>query len=91
MDLEKSEQSTVNAQAESVATDSPSNNGESVSLDPRAIRKLRLKMDLVILPTLAIMYTFKCVFPRYVVTPERARDQTTSSPRDMLAQRRLMG
>ena len=58
MDPEKSHQSTLSARAESIATDSPSN-AETVSLDPRAIRKLRLKMDLIILPTLAIMYTFK--------------------------------
>lgn len=58
MDFEKSQQGTVSTQAESIATDSPSN-GEAVSLDPRAIRRLRLKMDLIILPTLAVMYTFK--------------------------------
>lgn len=28
-------------------------------LDSRVIRKLRLKVDLIILPTLAVMYTFK--------------------------------
>lgn len=58
MDLEKSQQGTFSTQAESIAAESPSN-GETVLLDPRAVRKLRLKVDLIILPTLAIMYTFK--------------------------------
>jgi len=34
--------------------------GSSVSaFDPQVIRKLRLKIDFIILPTLATMYTFK--------------------------------
>ncbi|KAK6381593.1 hypothetical protein LTS17_004652 [Exophiala oligosperma] len=34
------------------------NDGNIQSLDARAIRKLRWKIDMIILPTLAIMYTF---------------------------------
>lgn len=30
-----------------------------VALDPKAIKKLRLKMDFIILPTVAVMYAFK--------------------------------
>lgn len=58
MDFEKSHESRVTAQAEAVPIASHSN-GETIALDPRVIRKLRLKIDFIILPTLAIMYTFK--------------------------------
>lgn len=30
-----------------------------LEFDPQVVRKLRLKIDLIILPILAIMYTFK--------------------------------
>ncbi|KAK5725229.1 hypothetical protein LTR17_013098 [Elasticomyces elasticus] len=55
MDPEK--HSAVSAHAESEDVGSVSKTGEP-ALDLHVIRKLRLKMDLIILPTLAIMYTF---------------------------------
>ncbi|KAK4968200.1 hypothetical protein LTR42_009483 [Elasticomyces elasticus] len=55
MDPEK--HGAVTARAESEDVGSVSNTGEP-ALDLHVIRKLRLKMDLIILPTLAIMYTF---------------------------------
>ncbi len=49
-------ETTTSAQANSVDTAADSN---IRSLDPQVVRKLRLKMDLVLLPTLTVMYTFK--------------------------------
>lgn len=57
MTTEKFQQETgVLAQDES--DDIAANRSNTQSLDARAVRKLRWKIDLVILPTLAIMYTF---------------------------------
>ena len=44
--------------AQAISDENATNGANIHSLDPRAIRKLRWKIDLVILPVLAIMYTF---------------------------------
>jgi hypothetical protein len=58
MDTEKSDyDSGVTAQA--LSHGFITNGGNLVEFDPKVVRKLRLKIDFIILPTLAIMYTFK--------------------------------
>ena len=45
--------------AQAASNDDTAANGRNVeALDLRVVRKLRLKIDFIILPTLAIMYTF---------------------------------
>lgn len=58
MDTEKSKyDSGVAAQA---GSDEFVIHGDNdLAFDPKVVRKLRLKIDFIILPTLAIMYTFK--------------------------------
>lgn len=55
MDTEKSEYNS------GVAARDGSDDGSVLAFDPKVVRRLRTKMDLIILPTLAIMYTFKSV------------------------------
>ncbi|KAK5047746.1 hypothetical protein LTR84_006411 [Exophiala bonariae] len=59
MDTEKSEYSSgVAARAGPGSDDFATGDGNVVVFDPRVVRKLRRKMDFIILPTLATMYTF---------------------------------
>lgn len=58
MDTEKSDyESGVTAQA--LSDKFVTNGGNVLLFDPKVVRKLRLKVDFIILPTLAIKYTFK--------------------------------
>lgn len=59
MDTEKSHyDSGVTPQA--LSDECVTNDDNNVlTFDPKVVRKLRLKIDLIILPTVAIMYTFK--------------------------------
>lgn len=58
MDPEKSHQESAFV-GPATSNESVNNVSNMEALDPRVVRKLRLKVDLIILPTLAIMYTFK--------------------------------
>jgi hypothetical protein len=44
---------------QTISSETSNNRDDSIISDPQVVRKLRLKFDLIILPTLATMYTFK--------------------------------
>lgn len=58
--MEKSELEVgVTGDSNGLNTTKSPGEGSLQSLDPRIVSKLRRKMDFILLPTLALMYTFK--------------------------------